>query len=285
MNCINKLFVVGARGYIGKKVFEAGGNKFSVVGTSSDKAPGLTLLSLDSPACFDYDLISPDDVVVLTAAISSPDICSSDYGRAYRVNVLGTCQFISEIISRGARVIFFSSDTVYGERNSCFALTEHINPAGEYAFMKAEVEKKYLGVPLFKSIRLSYVFSREDKFTSYLVDCAKSDTIAEIFHPFNRSIVHRDDVICGVLSLAKYWNDFTQQVINFGGPNVLSRVDYAKCLKRYAFPNLKFRVIEPGNAFFENRPRVIAMESNILPMLLRRSSHNLAEAIQIEFAK
>jgi hypothetical protein len=73
-------------------------------------------------------------------------------------------------------------------------------------------------------------------------------------------------------------------VINFGGPEVLSRVDFAERLKHAALPDLMFRVTEPGEEFFKNRPRVIAMSSNILPELLGRPSRGLAEAAQIEFA-
>ena len=66
--------------------------------------------------------------------------------------------------------------------------------------MKSEVEKRFLGNPFFKTIRLSYVFSREDKFTKYLVGCAQRDEEAELFHPFYRAIIHRDDVVEGALS-------------------------------------------------------------------------------------
>lgn len=285
MKYVHKLFVVGARGYIGKRVFHVGLPLFKVIGTSSYESSGLTLLSLDSPTNFDFDLFSPNDVVVLTAAISSPDICSNDYQRAYRVNVTGTSQFISEVISRGSRVIFLSSDTVYGERNSLFGGTEKINPAGVYAQMKVEVEAKYLDEPLFKSIRLSYVFSKEDVFTKYLIACARAGNVAHLFHPFARSIVHRDDVVDGILRLVTYWNNFPQRVINFGGPEVLSRVDFAETLRKYALPNLRFHVVDPGDKFFENRPRIIAMSSEIMPVLLGRPSRTLDEAIQIEFKR
>jgi len=201
------------------------------------------------------------------------------------VNVTGTSECISRAIERGGRVVFFSSDTVYGERNDIFDEDAESNPAGEYAEMKHEVEMRFLGNPLFKVIRLSYVFSREDKFTKYLSGCAKRGEEAELFHPFYRAIVHRDDIVDGALALARRWEDFPQQIINFGGPEVLSRLDFAESLKRIALPDLRYRVTEPGDEFFKNRPRVIAMSSNLLPKLLGRPSLRLAEAMKIEFAK
>ena len=240
-------------------------------------------MRLDVHSDFDYGNIRPGDVVFLTAAISAPDICAREHSRAWAVNVTGTSEFVTQVISRGGRVVFFSSDTVYGERGDAFDETAKSNPAGEYAEMKAEVENRFLVHPLFKSIRLSYVFSREDKFTKYLSGCAERSEEAELFHPFYRAIVHRNDVVEGALALAQRWDEFPQQVINFGGPEVLSRIDFAECLQRIALPSLRFRVTEPGDEFFKNRPRVIAMSSAILPMLLGRPTRTLAEAARIEF--
>lgn len=281
---IRKIITVGATGYIGIPLHARATTGFGGYGTSSSGADGLLRLQLDVPDEFDYGIIEPLDVVLLTAAISAPDICAREHERVLAVNVTGTSEFINQVISRGARVVFFSSDTVYGERSDAFDETAESQPSGEYAKMKCEVEKRFLGNPLFKSIRLSYVFSREDKFTKYLSGCAERGEEAELFHPFYRAIVHRDDVVEGALALAQHWDEFPQQVINFGGPEVLSRIDFAECLKSAALPKLRYRVTEPGDEFFKNRPRVIAMSSNVLPELLGRSSRRLLEAAQIEFA-
>jgi len=180
--------------------------------------------------------------------------------------------------------VFFSSDTVYGECSDTVDEASEINPAGEYAEMKSEVEKRFLGNPLFKSIRLSYVFSRKDKFTKYLLGCEEREEEADLFHPFYRAIVHRDDVVDGALALADRWDEFPQQVINFGGPEVLSRIDFAECLKSAAMPDLRFQVTEPGEEFFKNRPKIIAMTSPILPLLLGRPARSFLDAAKIEFA-
>lgn len=279
------LFIVGATGYVGSALFAKAKHVGSAFGTSSSGGNDLLPLRLGAPADFDYRKIRPGVVVLLTAAISAPDICAREHDRAWAVNVTGTSAFISSVIDRGARVVFFSSDTVYGEREDEFDENAVCNPAGEYAAMKREVEQRFAGNPSFKAIRLSYVFSLEDKFTRYLSGCAERDEEAELFHPFYRAIVHRDDVVEGALALAQRWDEFPQQVINFGGPEVLSRIDFAECLKLHALPGLRFKVTEPGDEFFKNRPRVIAMSSDILPKLLGRPSSTLAEAVRIEFGR
>jgi dTDP-4-dehydrorhamnose reductase len=278
-----KLLVVGATGYIGKNLYSKAKGNLDVLGTSSDGGDGLLSLRLDRPTDFNFELLGPSSVVLLTAAISSPDICARENARAWAVNVTGTSEFIKQAIAHGARVVFFSSDTVYGQDSNTLDESAAIHPAGEYAEMKSDVEKNFLGNPSFKAIRLSYVFSREDKFTKYLVGCAERGQEAELFHPFYRAIVHRDDVVEGALALAERWDEFSQKVINFGGPEVLSRIDFADCLKSGALPNLMYRVTAPEDDFFNNRPRAIAMSANIFPELLGRPSHRLREAVRIEY--
>lgn len=278
------MFIVGARGYIGSVLFASANKAGSTIGTSSLGGNGLLPLRLDAPAEFDYGKVCPGDVVLLTAAISAPDICAREHDRAWAVNVTGTSSFIQSVIDRGARVVFFSSDTVYGECEDEFDETAACNPAGEYAEMKREVEQRFAGNGSFKAIRLSYVFSREDKFSRYLAGCAERNEEADLFHPFFRAIVHRDDVVEGALALAKHWDEVPEQVINFGGPQVLSRVDFAECLREVHLHDLRFKVTAPDAKFFKNRPRIIAMTSPVLVRLLGRPLRTLREATRLEFA-
>jgi dTDP-4-dehydrorhamnose reductase len=278
-----KVIVVGSTGYIGSQLYSRAMSKLMTHGTSSKGESGLLHLQLDAPNDFQYEIIQPLDAVLLTAAISAPDICSREHARAWAVNVTGTTEFVENVINRGGRVIFFSSDTIYGERSDEIDEQAACNPAGEYAEMKCEVEKRFLGNPLFKVIRLSYVFSREDKFTKYLSGCEERGEEAEIFDPFYRAVIHREDAVDGAIALVSRWDEFPQSIINFGGPDVLARTDFAKILQEVALSKLHFRVVEPEANFFKNRPRVIAMQSPILPKLLGRPARTLSEAAKFEF--
>lgn len=278
------LVIVGASGYLGSALFASANKAGSAIGTSPLGGSDLLAFRLDAPAEFDYGQIRPGDVVLLTAAISAPDICAREHDRAWAVNVTGTSRFVQSVIDCGARVVFFSSDTVYGEREDEFDETATCNPAGEYAEMKREVEQRFAGNASFKAIRLSYVFSREDKFSRYLAGSAARNEEADLFHPFFRAIVHRDDVVEGALELAMRWDEVPEQIINFGGPQVLSRIDFVECLREVHLHDLRFKVTEPGADFFKNRPRVIAMTSPVLNRLLGRPPRSLLEAARLEFA-
>jgi len=278
-----KYFLIGASGYVGKKIFNRIKNVENVYGTSTGGGNGLLSLSLDAPEKFDYTLVAPGDIVFLAAAISAPDICAREYSRAWAVNVTGTSNLIQRFVDCGARVVFFSSDTVYGEREGEFDENAACNPAGEYAEMKRAVEQRFADNSSFKTIRLSYVFSREDKFSSYLIGCVDRNEEADLFHPFFRAVVHRDDIVEGVLALAGCWDAVPERVINFGGPQVLSRVDFADCLREAHLRDLRFKVTEPGADFFKNRPRFIAMTSPVFARLLGRQPRALRQAACLEF--
>lgn len=277
------IIVVGVAGFIGAQLFDAARRAGPALGTSRAGVAPTLALDLAQPEQFDYTLVGPGDTVLLTAAISSPDICAREHERAWATNVSGTGAFIERVMARGGRVIFFSSDTVYGEQGTDFDEAANCLPAGEYAAMKHAVEQRFLGNPLFKVVRLSYVFSRADKFTTYLAGCAARGEEADIFHPFYRAIVHRRDVVEGVLALAQRWDEFPATVFNFGGPEVLARTEFAQALQQGALPALRYRVTEPGGEFFQNRPRAIRMKSAALPLLLKRPASTLREAIEIEF--
>jgi nucleoside-diphosphate-sugar epimerase len=279
-----KYFVIGGRGYVGAELFSSIPHGVIGLRTASSDLAGFLRLRLEAPQDFADLPIADGDVVFLTAAISAPDICAREYERAWSANVIGTSAFVSSAIDRGARVVFFSSDTVYGEREDEFDEKAACNPAGEYAEMKCEVEQRFSANASFKAIRLSYVFSREDKFSRYLTGCAERNEGADLFHPFYRAIVHRDDVVEGALALAARWDDVPEQVINFGGPQVLSRIEFAECLRQTHLHDLRFKVTEPGADFFKNRPRVIAMTSPVFSRLLGRPPRSLCEAARLEFA-
>lgn len=275
--------VVGASGYIGKRIMARLGCDPQVWATSTNPRPGGVLLDLGRPNDFDYSLVRESDLIVLAAAISSPDVCANQQDFARSVNVAGTGRFIERCMERKARVLFLSSDTVYGAAKEQINESAPINPAGDYAEMKAEVERAFLGHIGFKSFRLSYVFSREDKFTRYLTDCGKARRKAEVFHPFARRMVHREDVVEAVIRMREHWPEIDSAVLNVGGPELLSRWDLAAMLKETVMPDLEYTVVEPEEEFFFNRPKAINMDSPFLQPLLGRPSRTIREAVQIEF--
>ena len=275
-------YLIGT-GNIGKRILEKGKD----INVISKKELNLEF----SPLSYNFDKDSiggtplrEGDTIIFTAAISEPAIVSAQFEKATRVNVESTGEFIQGAIDLGCKVLFLSSDTVYGDVETGFDESHPINPKGAYAEMKSIVEKRFEGNPNFKSFRCSLNFYKDDRFTQYLKTCAANNVEADIFDPLTRAIVHRDDTVDAILAVANDWNLAEGQYTNCGGPQVLSRAQIAETVKRVALPNLQFKVSRPPSKFYTDRPAFIEMKSPNLKRILGRSPITFEEAVKIEFA-
>lgn len=279
-----QVFVIGCKGYIGwptVKILKS--YDFSVMAVSSHPDPGMLHLDLSLPDKFSYNHIKVGDVILMTAALSSPDVCREQTDLANAINVVGTGYFIERCLELGARVLFFSSDTVYGPGETERTEAAICYPAGEYAFMKREVETRFADHPAIKVLRLSYVFSSGDKFTSYLTACARARKEAEIFHPMFRRAVYLGDLLELLKLICTAWDKITDKVINVCGPELLSRVDMAHLYREVVAPALQFNIVQPPPEFFVARPQVINMSDLAFRRVLGRLPRNIRDAMHLEF--
>lgn len=279
-----QVFIVGSQGYIGRASaisLKAAGFKVRPVSSSFDRE--IIHLNLLRSEKFPYNTINAEDVVLVTAAVSSPDICLNQYDMAKAVNVVGTGYFVERCLDRGARVLFFSSDTVYGPGEVERSETAHCHPSGGYAVMKREVEARFEPHPAFKILRLSYVFSREDKFTAYLMACSRECKVAEIFHPLSRRSVYLVDLLDLLEIICRSWEKVTDRIINVCGPELLSRVDMTNLFREVVSPSLHFKVVKPPPDFFVARPSIINMSDRNFTRVLGRLPRTIRDAFHAEF--
>lgn len=277
-----RVLVVGENGFIARNLMAGMHGQFEMTYTSRNRERGGECLRLDleKPEAFHYESLSRDDTVLVLAAISSPDYCERQYESARAVNVIGTSLFIEGCIERGARVVFFSSDTVYGgDEHVVYDEASECRPVGSYGSMKREVEQMFLGHEAFKVVRLSYVLAGSDKFTKYLCQCAKAGSYAEVYHPFDRNVVYMGDVVDAIVSLTRKWPRYSNSVFNICGGETLSRLDIAEMVREQAAPSLRIRAVRPDESFFRARPRLVRVESLYLERLLGRGTTAIRDAI------
>ena len=253
------LKLIGAKGNLGRRLLEKSSDEVELITTRLDQH------QLD----YDFQSLTDKDVIAFCAAISEPTVCANNPELAMMVNVEKTIEFIEKSIQYGARVIFMSSDTV-------------INNVGIYAHMKSKVEKYIMGNLNVKILRSSYNFFRQDRFTSYLEKCVLNNEVAEVFSPFERYVIHRDDTVDAILSLSKNW--IGSQIINCGGLENVCRKEIAEVLREEIYPNLKMKIIKPPESFYKDRPSSIPMVSTELSTILGRPQRSLRESIRMEFA-
>ncbi len=271
-----KTFVIGRTGLISNALYEEEKDNLDYFFTSSSLIPQkeriipFNLQEIDS---FPYHLIEKNDLIILTAAISSPDECHQHYARSLRINVTGPVSFIEKITKLGGRVIFFSSDTVYGkaqeDNQRVFHEDDACVPLGDYAKMKREVEVAVSQNPLVKILRLSLVIHHSDKSTRYLESCLKKNLVAEIFHPYYRNAIILSDILSLLKVLSQPWTKSIPSIINVGGDDLLSRVDLAKSFQKKN-SSFRFSIVRPPESFYFNRPEIISISNLRMKKLLQR---------------
>jgi dTDP-4-dehydrorhamnose reductase len=279
-----RLVVCGASGYVGRRlVGTARAQGLTVLAARRQAAAGELGLDLERGGEFDFDALAATDTLVVAAALSAPDACAQEPERAWRINVEGTSALMAGARRRGVRVIFLSSDTVYGEQPEPFDESRPARPVGVYATMKREVEVRFAADPDVKVLRLSYVFSAEDRFSQHVTAQARRGEAVEVFDPFVRACVHRDDVVDAIIGLARGWRQHDEPVFNVGGPLAITRERFVQALRETAWPTLRYRVVAPQPSFYLQRPARIVMTSPRLARLLGREARTLREAAALEF--
>ena len=277
-----KVALVGSTGYIAgflQKRFASEDWDILRIGRREADA----VLHLEDAERFGYKALEGVDAVVFTAAVSGPDRCANEFEACWRINVTGTERFIREAMARGCKVLFFSSDAVFGDiPGAVYTEDSETQAATPYGRMKKAVEDAFIGQPLFKAIRLPYVVSARDSFVSRCLSAMESGTEAEVFHPFYRNCVVVTDVADTVAWLLKNWEAYTPAVLNAAGRELVSRVRIADELNRIFDGRLKYKVVDPGPGFFHNRPRITEMRSLYLEKLGVVSDAGFSEKIRRE---
>lgn len=278
----NQLIIAGADSYIGQRIQQSINKEVKLLLLSSINGDNYTFFDLLQISKFNFEIINKSDTVVFLAGISSPDLCNENYQNAFNINVIGSIQFISNCLKRGARVLFFSSDVIYGhslKRNDETIIPS--NPIGEYGKMKLLIEKYFKDEIGFKSFRLSYVFSWDDKFMKYIRSCYEHKTRAEIYDPLIRKVVFIEDLVKCIVNIHQEWEHFKNQFFNICGPEYVSRVEIANSFIKN-IGHLDLKIIRPDEKFYDARPQKIKFNSSYSTSLLGKSFTPLNEALQYE---
>lgn len=250
--------IVGSSGYIAGYLLKRFNNVLRIDQTPEADAH----LNLAEAEKFDYSALNGIDYVIFTAAISSPDMCADEFEKCWKINVTGTEYFIKEAISRGCKIVFFSSDAVFGDiPREIYTELSKTQAQTPYGRMKKAVEDRFKDEPKFKAIRLSYVVSKNDRFVSYCRKCIGTGETADIFHPFYRNCITVSDVVNTVEWLISHWDRFEPHVLNVAGSELVSRVRIADELNRLYDNILKYVVTSPSEDFYKNRPKITQMKS------------------------
>ena len=281
----SKVAIIGSSGYIANYIKarlrnEGMADRIVNIDQTDEVDVKLDLMNAEA---FDYSKLDDVEYVIMTAAISGPDKCAEEYDFCNQINVVGTSYFIKEAIKKKCKVIFFSSDAVFGDISGMtYTEQSETNANTPYGQMKKAVEDEFKDSSYFKAIRLSYVVSAKDRFVSYCLGCIDRNEEAEVFHPFYRNCITVSDVVGVVVWLINNWDVYTPWVLNVAGKELVSRVRIADEINRYLGNNLKYKIISPEEVFYRNRPKITQMQSVYMQKYGILEDNTFTEKIQKE---
>ncbi|SKC34987.1 dTDP-4-dehydrorhamnose reductase [[Eubacterium] yurii] len=278
-----KILIIGSSGYVGRELVDflrLKGREVVTISRTEENSNNVLDLNLDN---LNFNFLESNQFILFLSAISSIEECQNNYKESYKVNVFNTKRIIKRALEMNNKVIFFSSDAVFENKehqiidDSC-----RTNPKSNYGKMKKLVEDEFKTNKNFKAIRLSYVFSKKDRFTKYYFNCLEKNDMLKVYHPFYRNIITMKQLKNAIFLLINKWDEIDSSLINFGGIESVSRIQIIDMLNYFLNENVNYE-IENKDDFWINRSKIIQMKSKIFSEHLDIFNNSFYDNLMLEF--
>jgi len=223
-----KIVIVGAGGRLGGALMRAYRDKFEIIGFDHED------LDLENLASVHGMLDAMDfDLLINCAAFTNVDLCESQRDRAFFINAEAPL-FLAEIcVSKGAKLIHFSTDYVFdGAKHEPYTEEDPANPISVYGESKRAGETNVLETnDRHLVIRVSWVFGPErPSFIDALIKRAgeqeQVEAVADKFstptytHDIAQMLPQFFPVAGGILHFANAgecsWQEYAQHALDCG---------------------------------------------------------------------
>jgi dTDP-4-dehydrorhamnose reductase len=139
-----RIFIIGASGLIGKKLFSILKKKFEVVGTYTTNKVNKNLIKFDMRKHKISRIskkIGSNDIFIILSAYSNPGWISQNMKEAKNLNILMTKKLIDQIVKIKSKIVYMSSVEVFDGKKKFFIEKDKPNPLNYYGKAKYEIEK------------------------------------------------------------------------------------------------------------------------------------------------
>lgn len=144
---MTKLLITGGSGFVGRNLAEFFAPRYSVVTTymssaaHASPARSIQLDVRDSEATLrEFERVAPD-VVIHAAGNKNVRFCEDNPSEAYRLNAEGTRNVARACRATGAKMLYLSTDLVFGGVDGNYKETDAPRPASVYGESKLEGER------------------------------------------------------------------------------------------------------------------------------------------------
>lgn len=292
-----KILITGGTGFIGRHLaafWKRSGHTITALARHVDAS-----LFDSTVGCLEADITEEadvqatiiflqPDVVIHTAAMSKPNDCEQNKELCYRTNVTATEYLVTACNSIGAKLIFLSTDFVFGH-NGPYSEADDYEPVNYYGESKMLAEKaiEQLGIS-YAIVRTGLVIGEKRKgqantFLHWVKDNLEAGKTSKLYTDQQRSPTYVADLCSGIDAVIQ--TNFTG-TIHLSGEKIYTPYSLAQqvaeffCLNK----NLLQPITRHQQPELAMRPENAVLKIDKAKAVLNYKSTSLQKALQEIFA-
>ncbi|MBU0459991.1 MAG: N-acetylneuraminate synthase family protein [Nanoarchaeota archaeon] len=211
------------------------------------------------------------DIIIHCAALTNVDLCEKDKKQCYQNNVVATKNLVEGSEKNRSKIIYISTDAVYGDKEEDSKETDDINPVNYYVESKVEAEKIVRKKENSCILRTNIYGSINPN-----IYCSETQRVKYSLAEWFIKKLHNQEQITGftdiifnpisVINLAAVINEVIKRdissVFNVGGPEKIDKYNFGiKIAKIFDFDkSLIKQGISNQINFFAPRPKNTTMD-------------------------
>jgi dTDP-4-dehydrorhamnose reductase len=230
-----RILITGVSGFLGWNLYQYLKITNRLLGTFGRHCPdddGGDFVHLDIRETAEVNRLcrsfSPD-IIIHTAAITSPAECMENKNLALEINVSGTENIARAAEEDNSRLIFISTDRVFSGEKGDYRETDPTGPRGHYGETKLAGEEIVTGIAFdYIILRLPLMYGPPSPFSSsflgFMLDGFRNNKSLELFQDQFRTPLYVEDAGCGIELLLD--RPELTGVYHLGGSERINRSDF-----------------------------------------------------------
>jgi len=274
------VLIVGASGFIGRRLYEALNPYYEVYGTGFSSKE-FDYLDITNKEKLEEYVLEKKPSFIIWLSSKDTKFCEKNPAEGLRVNSEALFS-LGEIILKNninSKLIYFSSDRIFDGKNPPYKENDIPSPVTNYGFSKKLCEDylKNSGID-YKIIRTSAVLGKNGVFSEWILNILRNGQRTGLFSD-NYFTPTPVKMLCeNIEMILKKWYDIEQKIIHISGGVRMSRYDFAKNLAEK---------LDIGNydIYKEEGKKAFQDDTSIVPSSIIKFKRDFWDYIKEEFEK
>ncbi|MCP4715849.1 MAG: SDR family oxidoreductase [Deltaproteobacteria bacterium] len=268
-----KIFITGISGFLGTNLLRELAGRYDIYGTfwshplNHCDVTAVKLDITDSRQLSELIAKIQPNIIIHTAAVSSPDYCEQNRDRAWQINVTSTRTLAAAAQKNNSRLVFISSDMVFDGSAGMFTESDPTGPVNYYGQTKSEGEVSCLNdcrdaVILRITLQYGCGSATTQSFSDWLINQLRAGKPANLFHDQFRSPTYAADTARGIERAAL--ESKAGMVYHLAAPDRIDRYAFGQIVaQQYGFsPDLLIKTPMNSIPGAADRPRDVSLDGS-----------------------